>query len=69
MFGRVAQLVKDQNESVERIEVNVEAAAADVEAAETALVQRLNTMSSTTVTALKVGGIVLTTLVCYVFLV
>ena len=47
----------------------MEAAAADVEAAETALTDRLNNMSSTTATALKVGGIVLTTLIAYVFLV
>ena len=44
IFGRVADLIKDQGESVERIEVNVESAAADVEAAEGELMERLDNM-------------------------
>ena len=69
IFGRVTQLIKDQGESVERIEVNVEDAAADLESAQDALVTKLNNMSSNTVTALKVCGIVCATLVCYVLIV
>ena len=45
IFGRVADLIKDQGESVERIEVNVESAAADVEAAEGELMERLDNMN------------------------
>ena len=69
IFGRVADLIKDQGESVERIEVNVESAAADVEAAEGELMDRLDNMGGNLVIGLKVGGIVLATMVAYVILV
>ena len=69
IFGRVADLIKDQGESVERIEVNVESAAADVEAAEGELMERLDNMGGNLVIGLKVGGIVLATMVAYVILV
>ena len=69
IFGRVADLIRDQGESIERIEINVESAAADVEAAEGELTERLDSMGSTVITGLKVGGIVLATLVFYVILV
>ena len=69
IFGRGAVLIKDQGESVERIEVNVESAAADVEAAEGELLDRLDSMGGNLVIGLKVGGIVLATMVAYVILV
>ncbi|EGB04821.1 hypothetical protein AURANDRAFT_17052, partial [Aureococcus anophagefferens] len=69
IFGRVSQLIKDQNESVERIEFNVEAADADVESAQEALLAKLGAMSSNTATALKVGGIVCATLVAYILII
>ena len=69
IFGRVADLIKDQGESVERIEINVESAAADVEAAEGELMDRLDSMGGNLVIGLKVGGIVLATMVAYVILV
>ena len=62
-------LIKDQGESVERIEVNVESAAADVAAAEGELMDRLDNMGGNLVIGLKVGGIVLATMVAYVILV
>ena len=69
IFGKVAQMIKDQNESVERIEVNVESATHDVESAQDALLAKLNNMSSNTATALKVGGIICATLVAYILII
>ena len=69
IFGRVSALIKDQGESVERIEFNVEAAHADVESAQQALMTKLENMSSNTATALKVGGIICATLFAYVLIV
>ena len=59
-------MVQTQNESVERIEANVEQATVDVSRGRDALMSSLNNMGSNAATAFKVGGIVMATLVVYV---
>lgn len=65
IFGKLATLVRQQDEQVERIETNVEEAAADVDRARNVLVHSLNNMNTTTKTALKCAGIITTSLLIY----
>lgn len=65
IFGRLTNLVREQDEKVERIEMNVEETAANVDSARNVLMNRLSTMNTTAKTAIKCGGIITATLLIY----
>ncbi|KAJ1461474.1 t-SNARE [Pelagophyceae sp. CCMP2097] len=65
IFGKLSTLIAEQSESVERIEANVEASSVDFQRGRDALTHTLHNMSSNAATAMKVGGIILSTLVVY----
>lgn len=65
IFSNLSTLVRQQEEQVERIETNVEQAAADVDRARNVLTDRLNNMDATTKTALKCGGIITASFIVY----
>eukprot|EP00635_Sarcinochrysidales_sp_CCMP3193_P001279 CAMPEP_0118903396 /NCGR_PEP_ID=MMETSP1166-20130328/8273_1 /TAXON_ID=1104430 /ORGANISM="Chrysoreinhardia sp, Strain CCMP3193" /LENGTH=293 /DNA_ID=CAMNT_0006842623 /DNA_START=15 /DNA_END=896 /DNA_ORIENTATION=+ len=65
IFGKLTSLISQQDELVERIELNVEDANANVDATATLLRGRLSNMSDSATTAVKVASILAATAVIY----